>query len=159
MQRWLGEQILAGPTAVTAERAQTDEETRLTLSHDGYVQPFGIIHHRTLALAADGMRLDGRDRLEGVGARPRSARGYVLRFHLHPSVKARVDGAAVRLDTAGGGIWTFEADAEIVVEPSILFAAASGPRPSTQIKVVPREGPSDEVRWRFQQRVRDARRR
>ena len=33
----------------------------LRAAHDGYADRFGIVHERTLMLAADGTRLDGED--------------------------------------------------------------------------------------------------
>ena len=129
--RWLGEQVLAGPTKVTAERGERDGMASLALSHDGYAARFGTIHHRTLTLSATGDRLEGHDRLVDAVRRPTGALPYALRFHIHPGFKARAtpDGSAVRLDTPDGESWLFESDAEAFVEPSILFAAPGGPRP------------------------------
>ena len=77
---------------------------------------------------------------------------YALRFHLHPAFKARAtpDGSAVRLDAPDGESWLFESDApEAFVEPSILFAAPRGPRPTLQIKVPGEAGARSEIRWSF----------
>ena len=159
LQRWLGEQILDGPVEITVERADVETGTMLAMSHDGYGQRFGLIHHRTIVLAHDGTRLDGRDGLADTAKRPSDTKGhstdttYVLRFHLHPTVRARAntDGSAVRLDAPDGESWLFEVDADAFVEPSILFTAAGGPRPSTQIRVVSRTSAATELRWSFQQ--------
>ena len=149
--RWLGEQVLAGPAKVTADREERDGTAALALSHDGYVPRFGVVHHRTLTLAAAGDRLDGHDRLVGAGGRGSGAIPYALRFHLHPSFKARAtpDGSAVRLDAPDGESWLFESEAEAYVEPSILFAAPGGPRPTLQIKVAAEAGAHPEIRWSF----------
>ena len=151
LSRWLGEQVLAGPSAVIAEREEHDDTATLALSHDGYAARFGLVHHRALTLAAGGDRLDGHDRLaEVAGARrPAGPVPYAVRFHLHPSFKARAtpDGAAVRLDAPDGESWLFESDAEAFVEPSILFAAPGGPRPTVQIKVLGEAGTRPEIRW------------
>lgn len=151
LRRWLGDQILAGPVNVTAERSQRETETVVVLSHDGYVARFGLIHHRTLALSRDGACLDGHDRLEATGKRKPSDVPFAARFHLHPSVKARPteDGTAVRLDAPDGEIWHMEADLPAVVEPSILFAAIGGPRATTQIRIATRTGEQQEIRWSF----------
>ncbi len=159
--RWLGDQILAGPSAVVAEREERHGTTTLTLSHDGYVPRFGMVHHRELSLAAAGDRLDGHDRLVEASRRPAGAMPYALRFHLHPSFKARAmpDGASVRLDAPDGESWLFESDAEAFVEPSILFAAPGGPRPTLQIKVPAEAGTRTEIRWSFRRLAKgDARR-
>ncbi len=147
--RWLGEQVLAGPSEVVAEREEREGALVLALSHDGYAQRFGIVHHRSLTLAAAGDRLDGHDRLVEVGRRAAGTLPYALRFHLHPSFKARAtpDGSAVRLDAPDGESWLFESDAEAFVEPSILFAAPGGPRPTLQIKVTAEAGTKPEIRW------------
>ena len=153
LSRWLGEQILAGPASVTVERGEEAGGTTLALSHDGYAPRFGLVHHRDLVLAAAGDRLTGQDRLaEGPGGRrPGGAVPYALRFHIHPAFKARAtpDGASVRLDASDGESWLFESDAEAFVEPSILFAASGGPRPTTQIKVPGETGTRAEIRWSF----------
>ena len=122
------------------------------MSHDGYARRFGFIHRRTLTLADDGSRLEGRDELIATGKVKPVHTVYVLRFHLHPSVRARAaaDGSAIRLDLPDGEIWHFEASAESQVEPSILFAAAGGPRPTTQIKVAAGTADLQAISWRFQ---------
>ena len=76
---------------------------------------------------------------------------YALRFHLHPSIKARAaeDGSMVRLDAPDGESWVMEADVPAEVEPSILFSAAGGPRPTLQIKLAADTG-APEIRWSFQ---------
>ncbi len=147
--RWLGEQVLAGPTKVTAERGERDGMASLALSHDGYAARFGTIHHRTLTLSATGDRLEGHDRLVDAVRRPTGALPYALRFHIHPGFKARAtpDGSAVRLDTPDGESWLFESDAEAFVEPSILFAAPGGPRPTVQIKVPADAATRAEIHW------------
>ncbi len=150
LQRWLGTEVLAGPEHVTAERSDGGD-ARLTMAHDGYVARFGLRHHRTLVLSQDGTCLDGDDRLEGTGPSPHAAVPYVVRFHLHPGIQARLadEDGAVRLHAADGETWMFETNAVVTLEPSILFAATSGPRPTTQIKVMAESGRQPETRWRF----------
>ena len=153
LQRWLGTEVLAGPERVTAERSEGGG-IGLTMTHDGYLARFGLVHHRVLLLSEDGACLDGSDRLEAA-QRPQAGVPatvpYVVRFHLHPSIKARwVEGdGAVRLHALDGETWMFEADASVTLEPSILFAAAGGPRPTTQIKIAAESGARPEARWRF----------
>ena len=149
LQKWLGDQILAGPAVVTAERLQEGSATTLRLSHDGYAARFGLVHARDLTLAADGMSLEGRDALEAVDKRAAEAVGYAIRFHLHPSVKARPvgDERAVLLECPGGEQWLFRADEPLTVEPSILFAASGGPRPTSQIRIGMGVGSRRVVHW------------
>lgn len=153
LRRWVGDQVLAGPTTVLAERNVSDGDTHLTLWHDGYVARFGLVHHRTLVLSGDGRSLDGTDRLAPAGKRKPVAAPYAIRFHLHPSIRARLaeDGASVLIDAPDGETWLFQSELPCVVEPSILFAASGGPRASTQIVVAAHKGDRDAVRWSFRQ--------
>ena len=152
LQRLLGDQILSGPGVVTAERQAAEGGSTVTLSHDGYAARFGLVHHRTITLSRGGTRLEGHDRLEGVGKRGSETVPYTLRFHLHPAIKARAsETGAIRLDAPDGTSWLFEADADAMLEPSILFAAPGGPRATTQIRVATETGVRLEVRWNFQQ--------
>lgn len=154
LRRWLGSQTVAGPTKVPVERRDQDGVIAVAASHDGYIARFGFLHYRHLTLAADGERLDGLDRLvPGTGPAAAQELPYALRFHLHPTVKARAnsDGSAVRLDMPRGESWLFEADAaELFVEPSIFFADPGGSRPTAQIKVPGNSAMRPETRWSFQ---------
>jgi len=38
----------------------------LRASHDGYVEDYGVLHHRALMLSADGKRLDGEELFTAV---------------------------------------------------------------------------------------------
>jgi uncharacterized heparinase superfamily protein len=151
LERWLGDEVMAGPLAVKADRGRHGAATVLVASHDGYAAPFGLVHHRTLQLDDDGGRLGGRDTLENTGGGRAAAQVATLRFHLHPSLRARIDsdGYSARLVTPDGDAWLFEASAELFLEPSILFASPGGPRPTTQIKIT---GPAAafDVRWSLQ---------
>lgn len=149
---WLDGDVLSGPRDVTVERMVGEESTTLLLSHDGYARRFGTLHHRTLDLAADGSRLSGRDSVAATpGRRGGSNLAYAIRFHLHPSVRveADTDRSALRLHLPNGDVWRFEADLAALVEPSILFAAAGGPRATTQIRLATRVSEATEVRWCF----------
>jgi uncharacterized heparinase superfamily protein len=150
LKRWLGDEILAGPTRVDVARGEEEGATRLVLSHDGYVARFGLVHHRELSLEDDGRRLTGCDRVTDTG--PRVAPWpYALRFHLHPAIRpqAAADDLQVRLALPDGTIWLFEADAPLVLEPSILFAAPGGPRRTHQIKIAANSGTRQLINWRF----------
>ena len=62
----------------------------------------------------------------------------VLRFHLHPAVKASrsQDGQTVMLVLPNGQSWAFEADGlPLALEESVFFAAADGLRRTEQIVV------------------------
>lgn len=151
LQRWLGDQILAGPTQVPVERRQREGEIVVGASHDGYAARFGLLHRRELALAADGAHLMGIDRLVESGRRKSTNAPFALRFHLHPAIRARPEGGAIRLEARDGESWTFACDLEPVIEPSILFAASGGPRPTTQIKVSAHSAEQREIAWSLHQ--------
>jgi uncharacterized heparinase superfamily protein len=151
---WLGDQILSGPSKVTAERLHGDGFTTLRLSHNGYESRFGFIHSRELSLANDGELLEGRDALEDSGRRVPDGLPYVLRFHLHPSIEASLAGedTAAILDLPDGDRWLFQADAAIALEPSILFAAGGGPRHTTQIVIASNSAGQTVIHWALRKR-------
>ena len=129
------------------DAARTDDSDGITVaaSHDGYGAPFGLVHHRHLTLAANGGALIGEDKvavrdvltLAGHGA-PAPDRPFVIRFHLHPSVRASLvkDGSAVLLRLSGRSGWSFTSDrGEISLEDSVYLGASAGMRRTEQIVV------------------------
>ncbi|MCW8861406.1 MAG: heparinase II/III family protein, partial [Rhodospirillales bacterium] len=110
---------------VTCDRRQTDGNTLLQMSHDGYRDRYGLMHHRDLYLSATGDDLRGKDELRGPG------RGvYAIRFHLHPDVTASLvkGGSAVLLRMHGGG-WRFRAaGGTISLRDSIYLGDGRRPR-------------------------------
>lgn len=110
------------PEAIVVERDSADGATWITASHDGYMAPFGISHRRRLYLTADGNDLRGEDILEG-----RCERGFAVRFHLHPDVKASLmqTGSAALLRLPSGAAFRFQvAGAALGIEPSIYLGSA-----------------------------------
>lgn len=155
MKRMLqGAPIVGGPVNVGAFREVTDGGILLTTSHDGYARQFGVVHQRTLMLSEDGSRLDGEDTL--LKASGSSSRGrdddYVLRFHLHPSVKANRlrDGRGAMMVLPNRDVWTFEAvDDKVELEDSVFLAGSDGPRRTTQIVIRQTRKDAQSVRWSF----------
>ena len=142
LRRWFGRQITAGPRQVTAQANPSTEALGFEARHDGYADRFGLIHRRKLTLAPDGTGLFGEDALESAPGTarvgPDRPRAFVLRFHLHPAVKAQQleHGKAVILTTPTGAQWIFEAGGQDTrLDESIFFAVAEGPRRTTQIAV------------------------
>lgn len=136
LQRWLGEQIVSGPTLVEVSRAEDAEGTGVTATHNGYGERFGLVHRRRLLLANDGGRLIGEDQLVAQRDRNAGSHPFVLRFHLHPAVRADSirGGSAVRLTLPDDDIWVFAAEGlNAELEESIYFAAAEGSRRTLQI--------------------------
>ena len=154
LEERLGPVLIAGPGHVTVEMQESDgaDETTIVASHDGYVTPFGLRHARTLRLASDGTRLDGTDRLLAAGESAASAPDALIRFHLHPAVRASLDdsSAGATLDLPGGERWRFAAEGgELTLADSTYYGGADGWHPTRQLVVrVAAEGRGP-ISWRF----------
>lgn len=155
IERWLGHQIVARPSAVPVTRREEEAGVTIEASHDGYEQRFGLIHLRRLRLSADGSCLEGLDVLKTSGRRVPGAVSaeYALRFHLHPSVLSEHigDGRTIVLTLLGGACWQFSAEGRFVeIEESIFFAGPDGPRPSEQIVIHAKIRDVSEIAWRLE---------
>ncbi|MER2604613.1 MAG: heparinase II/III family protein [Siculibacillus sp.] len=152
--RWLGPVLLPGPTRVPVDRVDAEEGIAVVADHDGYRTHFGVLHERTLVLSADGDRLDGRDRIVTVdeGSEPVA---YVVRFHLHPTIRVEVADGVVVMTGPTGEAWEFHCtDVVPVVEDSVHLADLHGLRRTAQISLtVPETGPR-EIAWTFERTVR-----
>ncbi len=136
-EKWLRDEIISGPRNVNVERQVQPDMTVLKTTHDGYRPRFGVIHERQLALRADGLRLDGEDRLKSILKKPK-AFPFAIRFHVHPNVElySVVEGRAVLLDLPDGTRWMFSAeDMPIAIEESIFFAAPDGSHATRQLVI------------------------
>jgi uncharacterized heparinase superfamily protein len=155
MKRMLqGAPIVGGPATVGAFREASDGGIRLTTSHDGYAQQFGVVHQRVLMLSDDGGRLDGEDALLNATSSGRRGRAddYALRFHLHPSVKASrlSDAHGAMLVLPNREVWTFEApDDRVEIEDSVFLAGSDGPRRTSQIVIRQNRKDVPSIRWSF----------
>ncbi len=127
------------PAHVTLDHRQATGAHWLDLSHDGYMPNFGAVHHRRIYIADGGEDIRGEDSLVG---RPNR---FVLRFHLHPAVKAVRErdepgsvedgGGAVLLTLTSGNVWRFRVDSgRLSVEESVYLGGDS-PRRSLQIVI------------------------
>src|ERR1700692_3426646 len=109
-----GSPMLGGPSKVAVTREDRRDAIVLRAAHDGYANRYGIVHERTLILAADGSRLEGEDLFfaaDGNSQVTTAHDEFAVRFHLHPSVKATRlgDGHGVMLMTPNKEVWTFSA--------------------------------------------------
>jgi uncharacterized heparinase superfamily protein len=144
-----------GPRDVQVARAGREEAVIVRASHDGYLSQFGILHQRSWRLSPDGDRLDGEDiflvpRAHEIPAT--SPDDYVIRFHLHPAVKAsRVnDGRTVLLILPGRESWLFTApNMHVELEESIFLSASEGPRRTNQIIIADNARTISRVIWTF----------
>lgn len=154
MKRMLqGAPIVSGPATVDVFRETVQDGVLMTTSHDGYARQFGAVHQRTLMLSNDGNRLQGEDTLLNV-QRSSKARDddYVIRFHLHPSVKASrlSDARGAMLVLPNRDVWTFEApDDKVEIEDSVFLAGSDGPRRTAQIVIRQNRTNAPSVRWSF----------
>ena len=155
LKNLLGAPILSGPTDVQVTRQERDGGAMLRLSHNGYLDRFGVIHHRSLRLAADGRRLDGEDVFSGPQGEALALRrsdAFAVRFHLHPTLKAsrHSDGHGVMLVLPNKEVWTFDAYEERVeLEESVYLAGPDGPRRAVQIVIHGHARDVARVHWTF----------
>ncbi|OYW58084.1 MAG: heparinase [Rhizobiales bacterium 12-68-15] len=139
LTRTVGAPIVSGPREVPVQRGTREGAILVRARHDGYGEPFGLLHQRSWRLASDGARLDGEDLFSPVPGReslPQVA--YSARFHLHPAIEVERldDPASVLLLVPGGEAWAFVAPGQTVqVEESVYLAAPDGPRRSLQLVV------------------------
>jgi len=138
---------------VLVDRAENDGAQWLDMCHDGYRSLYGIIHRRRLWLSADGGDLRGEDIFAGPEGKAVTEpdRRFIVRFHLHPSVKATLaqSGQAVLMRLPSGRGWRLRASgAGIGLAESIYLGEEGRVRRTEQIVLVghvPREGSS--VKW------------
>ena len=147
--------IADGPRDVQIARAGREDAVVVRASHDGYLRQFGIIHRRSWRLSPDGGRLDGEDvfTARSGGDIPESGPDdYVIRFHLHPMVKASRlnDGRTVLLILPGRESWLFTApNMHVELEESIFLSASEGPRRTSQIVIADNARTISRVLWTF----------
>jgi len=130
---------------VKAERTMDDSAILLSASHEGYARSDGIVHRRRLLLSTGGDELCGEDSLLGAAGVP-----FVLRFHLHPSVRASLlhSGQAALLKLPREGVWRLQADAPMELTDSIYFEIAPEPKRTSQIVIAGNTGAGPEtVTW------------
>jgi len=157
LRRLIGTPIVSGPTEVPVLRQDDAAAASLRASHNGYAARFGIVHERTLQLAADGTRFDGEDVFKPARGDAFPATGtddFAIRFHLHPTVKASrtADGQGATLVLPNHEAWTFTAyEDKVDVEESAHLAGPDGPRRAAQIVIHGRVREADRVRWTFTQ--------
>jgi uncharacterized heparinase superfamily protein len=153
LTRRLGNVVLSGPRAVTAQRGEKDHAQFLSANHDGYAKRFGVTHERHWRLSANGERLEGEDIFHGSAP----GREAVIRFHLAPGIRASraQSGRVVVLVLPNREAWQFEVNpADARVEPSVFFPAMQGAQRTEQIAIPVSLGETQTVRWRFDRLAR-----
>jgi len=138
---------------VLVDRAEDQGAQWLDMSHDGYRSLYGIIHRRRLWLSPDGGDLRGEDIFAGPEGRAVSHpdRRFIVRFHLHPAVKATLaqSGQAVLIRLPSGRGWRFRASgAGLGLAESIYLGEEGRQRRTEQVVLVgqvPSEGIA--IKW------------
>jgi uncharacterized heparinase superfamily protein len=152
-----GSPMLGGPRHISVSREERTKSIALRTSHDGYASRYGVVHERTVTLAADGTRFAGEDLFLSADGRPQLRSNqdqYAVRFHLHPAIKASrlTDRHGVLLMMPNKEVWTFVAgENRVELEDSVYLAGNDGPRRSVQIAIYGRARAAPRVAWSFQQ--------
>ena len=153
--RLVGAPVIEGPTLVRVARGERDGSMLVRATHDGYATRYKLLHQRSWRLAGDGSRLDGEDVFlapDGGDVPAHVPDIFVIRFHLHPNIKAsrRADGHSVLLVLSGKESWIFSArDMRVELEESVYLSATDGPRRSNQIVLAGSVNDLPRVVWTF----------
>lgn len=142
-----------GVTEVEVDRRETDQGSRLEMTHDGYVRRHGLLHRRLLILSPNGRELRGEDVLLPAGRSRKSDKAFCLRFHLGPGLAASLTadklGALLRIN--GGPLWQFRtSEGDLAIEDSLWVDGNGRPHPVEQLvvsAVAPTGGAS--IGWLF----------
>ncbi|MCL4713265.1 MAG: heparinase II/III family protein [Hyphomonadaceae bacterium] len=137
-RRGKGSPRLVGPTLDDVRRSADDAGITVQGRHDGYRAAFGLMHRRYLFIDHEGRNLRGIDELirpqKHKGPTPKGEIPYMIRFHLHPSVRAQlIEHQMALLETPGGQAWRLRTDAPLInIEPSTYWGGHF-PRDTCQI--------------------------
>jgi uncharacterized heparinase superfamily protein len=120
-------------------RDETGGTCLLEASHDGYVRRFGLLHQRQVTLSADGLQLEGEDRLIPTGRNRRAEPlPFTVRFHLAPGVEvtSTADGRGALLRIKGGAVWQFRCrGGQLAIDDSLWINEEARPLASQQLVV------------------------
>lgn len=98
-----------GPTLVSSAQTSVKGHGLIEASHDGYLNHFGLIHHRAIYVNDLGQDLRGEDVLERRMAGVTELE-FDVRFHIHPDItlsrQAATDRLLLRLPN--GEYWQFQ---------------------------------------------------
>lgn len=148
----LGGLPIRGPKVINVE-AIGPHEGRLGFqaSHDGYLDRYGLLHHRRIVMENYGRRIVGTDQLKPPRGVLRLKRDlpFAIHFHLHPRVNCRRgDKVGTAFIEVGEQRWRMAAEgARLVIEESMYFADATGPVRRLQIVLRGATFGETEVRW------------
>lgn len=138
------------PGEVACRRFEEGGNLWLELSHDGYVDAFGLVHERRLYLDASGADLRGEDAIRGSGSKGGAGLAFAVRFHLHPGVRASLvaDRSAALLRLPSGAGWRLRVTGGALALEESVYLAAGEPRRAEQLVVSGRLRPTEaRVKW------------
>ncbi len=148
----LGGLPIRGPNVTSFESIEDFEgQIGFSASHDGYVDRFGLVHHRRITIERYGRRIVGIDELKPPRGILRLKRDipFAIHFHLHPGVTCRRgEKVGTALIEAREQRWRMAAEGgRLVIEESMYFADATGPVRRLQIVLRGATYGETEVRW------------
>ena len=137
------------PRSVTVRREATEAGQWLDARHNGYDEPFDLVHRRRLFLSPDGLALMGEEILTGSGGR-----SFALRFHLHPAVQASItqSSQAAFLKLSQGGGWRLRVQGgDLSLADSVYLGQGGTLRRAQQLVVQGViDGDTTQVKWALQ---------
>ena len=160
LSRILGFRLEGAPVEVRTRRFDGDTASWLELSHDGWLEAYGLVQERRLYMDRKADELRGEDQLvirPRLGAPPPRRKRPVfltVRLQLHPEVKASLalDHKSILLQpraAKGGAGWWLRNDAsEVSLEPAVRLADGR-PHPTQQVVMRAMMGPGGQARIRW----------
>ena len=152
LEALMGAAPIRYPDRVEWQSEGVDGDAVLQATHDGYHRRHELIHSRRLRLSADGLRLEGCDRIDGLKTkvRLRTDVPYAIHFHLLPSTRCGLGSAPNEaiITLADGQRWRFTAQgATLSIEDGAFFGESAGPRAAQQIVLRGATFGEAEVNW------------
>ena len=152
LEALMGAAPIRYPDRVEWQSEGVDGDAVLQATHDGYHRRHELIHSRRLRLSADGLRLEGCDRIDGLKTkvRLRTDVPYAIHFHLLPSTRCGLGSAPNEaiVTLADGQRWRFTAQgATLSIEDGAFFGESAGPRAAQQIVLRGATFGEAEVNW------------
>lgn len=149
---FIGAPPIRGPAHVKATVEEVSGSLELNAEHDGYLDRFGLLHKRTLALAPTGNRLVGIDRLTAPRAsrKPKAPLPFAVHFHLHPNAACALgsDAGSATIKLRSGALWRMTVEgAALSIEDSTFYVDSAGPCTSLQLVARGMSAGETEVRW------------
>ncbi len=133
-----------------AEAINSPRGTLISCRNEISTRHSTIAHDRNVFLAQNGRDLRGEDQIIFKGKSATRNLDFVIRFHLHPAVKASAvrKGANIVLLLPNKFAWQFSASGgALTLEESVFLGDERGPRKSQQIVIRGNTASTDTVKW------------